>query len=868
MMWLFLALSTSLWGQSSVEQLKWYLEPNGQEIKVDIDDLHTETLKATSSLAWGRNFVKTSKLQRKVKIAVIDGGVDPEHVELKPFMSYKKEECFNGDIIQVDTETDADANGFKGDCIGWNFVDGKNSMSDADGHGTHVSGVMASILAGHQDMIKILPLKVFADGEGLKPISGVKPLAERLVAAFNYAISEKVDLIHLSVGWPKSVMTADLQEVILKARNLGILLVAAAGNSSQRASVFPCTLEGVICVGALRANGEVAAFSNVGHAVDILAAGEKILSSIPSSVLPKHFPRRGYDYKNGTSQAAPMITAALAFLKSYHSQNSEDEVVAKLLTGASEGPIKGDSLVGAFNLQASVEKEVKAIWPMMKETQPLLLENGKWKLNFKLKNYLSSPLSTQLKMACNGQEIASQTVSISGRETTTIALSGETSEQNLECKAEIDQQKFTFLWKISTLPEADVLSVRHDMDQPLVIKTRTGVRSRLLTLNAIPGSMPGPLYYGQIEKNLYFYNAQTFLGKIPLKENCQNLRFWQADLNQDGVADILLESMCDKKYLYYEFYDQNLQSLFPSISYEPGLCLINYDQFTLITHPNEAPTVKFINAGFIPPSTDPWSDQVVTKKKHYYELKPVFKNEKWIYDVTVLDQDPFWNKQLGFRYNPGYDLLQVVDDKLLIEIQHKTVWIDLKEKKAEWANQDHVLWLGAQKANVAGAKEPIFNSLLSPFEYRGYFLSGLELRYRHPLLQDPILDVTRVVKNEHGFKVILRSFRSLVFIDFDLHGNLIKKISAPLERFDFLSAQDLLASVATIETLNETFLVSDATRIHTNYVEIFHGENLKRWQLPSDCSTQQPILIEYRAVLPLFCTDDKTHFKMKFIPLD
>jgi subtilisin len=119
------------------------------------------------------------------------------------------------------SDGDKDENKYQGDCAGWSFVDNKNRTEDEDGHGTHVSGIITTILRDHSEKIKILPIKVFAANEGKQNIPGLAPLNQRLLKAFEYAIERKVDVIHLSVGWPKSYMTVDLEEMIKKSSEDG-----------------------------------------------------------------------------------------------------------------------------------------------------------------------------------------------------------------------------------------------------------------------------------------------------------------------------------------------------------------------------------------------------------------------------------------------------------------------------------------------------------------------------------------------------------------------------------------------------------------------------------------------------------------------
>ena len=73
-------LSLSFMGKSDVnDQNRWFLKPAGQAVQVDIDDIHTETIYATPQMDWGFSAIQNIIPQRKVKIAIIDGGIDIDH---------------------------------------------------------------------------------------------------------------------------------------------------------------------------------------------------------------------------------------------------------------------------------------------------------------------------------------------------------------------------------------------------------------------------------------------------------------------------------------------------------------------------------------------------------------------------------------------------------------------------------------------------------------------------------------------------------------------------------------------------------------------------------------------------------------------
>jgi len=472
---------------SNLQEFRWYLHPNNQKVLISIDDLHDETIIASPLMDWGRNIVAQLTLKKDILIAVIDGGMEIEHPELKDYVAYHSADCYNGTIIPPVGSQDLDNNGYKGDCAGWDFVEDQNRVEDLDGHGTHVAGIITSVIDGMKGHIKLLPLRVFAPGEGTRSVKGVAPLSVRLSKAFHYALEKKVDVIHMSVGWPKSFMSYELEQVIKKALDLGVIIVSAAGNSSQKASIYPCQMDRVICVGALRANGDIARFSNWGTQVDLFAPGEKILSSIPHTLAPLHISRKGYDYKNGTSQAAPFITGALSVLKGQYPDASREELYSRLML-TSDDQATGSGLKGLFHLDRALEVEATSfVFPELKGITGIVLDKEKlFSLKIPFKNFwLAKTSPTNVKVTCPGAEVfldKSELSPLSFLGGESVVLSGilKDKKEELICVLSFENQKISLRLKVMEKFNEAKNRFIVSQDDLYVINTRNGARSRFL----------------------------------------------------------------------------------------------------------------------------------------------------------------------------------------------------------------------------------------------------------------------------------------------------------------------------------------------------------------------------------------------------
>ena len=133
-----------------------------------------------------------------IKIAVIDTGVDHLHPDLFGFGP-------GGKIVG-----------------GYNFVDESKMPVDTNGHGTEVSGIIASDgqLSGIAPKASIFAYKVSDDGENVS--------SDLIIKAVNKAIEDDVDIINISLGVNRT--NSKIDDVVSKATQNGILVVAAAGN--------------------------------------------------------------------------------------------------------------------------------------------------------------------------------------------------------------------------------------------------------------------------------------------------------------------------------------------------------------------------------------------------------------------------------------------------------------------------------------------------------------------------------------------------------------------------------------------------------------------------------------------------------------
>ncbi len=202
-------------------------------------------------------------------------------------------------VAVIDTGADSDHELLvdKLEPTGFDSINGI-SCEDDQGHGTHVAGIIA---ANTVDNVKIRPYKVLnSEGRGSD---------SQIILGIEAAIADGVDVINLSLG--RRGESEAMEEVIQRAHNAGIVVVAAAGNDGTNLDSIPyspASCENVITVMACgpEPNGGRASFSNYGKVCETVAIGYSVNSSYLDNT---------YVSLSGTSMAAPFVAACVTYLK-------------------------------------------------------------------------------------------------------------------------------------------------------------------------------------------------------------------------------------------------------------------------------------------------------------------------------------------------------------------------------------------------------------------------------------------------------------------------------------------------------------------------------------------------------------------------
>lgn len=269
-----------------------------------------------------------------VVVAVIDTGVDYNHEDLQDNI------WTNSAEVSGTTGADDDNNGYVDDVHGINLIDPNETPMDDHGHGTHVAGIIAMENnnvggVGIAYKSKIMPIKA-GGSDGTFYSSDI-------AKGIEYAYKNGADVINMSFG--SSAHSALIENALQDAFG-SCVLVAAAGNESAPTAdfplggvnIYPAAYSYVIGVMAYDENNKFASFSNWDYIpnanaeYEVVAPGVNIYSTLPNG---------RYTTWNGTSMAAPMVSAEAAILRSSLKDKStySSRYIMGQLVGATEDKI-------------------------------------------------------------------------------------------------------------------------------------------------------------------------------------------------------------------------------------------------------------------------------------------------------------------------------------------------------------------------------------------------------------------------------------------------------------------------------------------------------------------------------------------------
>jgi len=655
-----------------------------------------------------------ANLKRTPVVAVVDMGVDLDHPELKDQIYKNEAECNSDGVAVGGTKEDKDQNKYPGDCYGWNFAATDplywQFPYDDKNHGTHIAGIIAAKknndlgVSGVSDKIKILPVRVTGaiDERSERDRIMMKAPSKRIANGILYAVRRGVDVINLSLGWPKTMDTNFMRKVIAEAVSKDIVVVAAAGNNNTNANIFPCAYYDVICVGSIDNNGKLSKFSNYGGEVDILAPGDQIVSTAPTAFIPLKLNINGYEILSGTSQAAPFVSATAALLKGTYPDIKIEEVMRRLYDSAMDKDDVTKSKHGNLQLSSAFKlKEAVSIKPIFKNLSEIVFngKDGTFKLVLNFKNLGLVGENVDIKLeSLNGdllfKQNSFQLPKVESYKPFSLNFLGRLSKRDVELKTQIkvtigsDEIGFKEYFHELSLAKniftsdhvRDIGFKFNDEDIPVAFIREGKVLDNLRTVDETFGDGSFPTFYVKYQDTskkeglkLHFFNLKA--DEITQEETSYEednalklLSVVKGDYNYDGVSDLLIKTIVKEdgvgfvKYSYRNLDMTPLVGEFSDIKFIPEVVNVDTEKLRLkktkLSNGMSLATPIFSAVGALPIKdqiNDPWTRVDKSKVLRIYSLELIEETKS--YEIRS-----FYNR----------DFIDKIKEELK-ELNHQTV---------------------------------------------------------------------------------------------------------------------------------------------------------------------------------------------------
>ena len=249
-------------------------------------------------------------------VCVIDTGINYSHPDFRNYSTVPNDKVIGSYCYLEDVNYNL-TDGGVGLCPNGKNED--NNSLDDHGHGSHVSGIIASEDSTYRGVApdaRLVEVKALAnDGAGWNT---------DIIKAIDWCVSHK-DVYNISVismslgdGAYDSVSACEADNTgyttaINNAVSANITVFVASGNSQDNASFYnkiasPACVGNAISVGAVDINDHMAYFTQAGQLLDLVAPGYPVMSTNYTG---------GHVAESGTSMATPMVAGLAALINQY-----------------------------------------------------------------------------------------------------------------------------------------------------------------------------------------------------------------------------------------------------------------------------------------------------------------------------------------------------------------------------------------------------------------------------------------------------------------------------------------------------------------------------------------------------------------------
>lgn len=300
-----------------------------------------------------------------VIIAVLDTGVDRSHPD---FLHADGDNFWANPFEIAGNGMDDDGNGLIDDVNGWNFGANNPDVTDVDGHGTRMAGLIGAAgnnhfgISGVMQRVRILPIKMGDRGFTFTSV----------IQSIDYAIWLRQngfpELLILNNSYGTTIPGTSpqgphaLRDAIVRADAAGLLFIASAGNSGVNMDTNPSQITypagfdvaNIISVAASSSTDQLWSGSNYGsHHVDLAAPGVNILSTNRSDE---------FNLRSGTSEATALTAGVAGLVASIRPEMDARSLKRLLILTGDPVTALSDKTLSGRRLNAANAVRPRSLW--------------------------------------------------------------------------------------------------------------------------------------------------------------------------------------------------------------------------------------------------------------------------------------------------------------------------------------------------------------------------------------------------------------------------------------------------------------------------------------------------------------------------
>jgi hypothetical protein len=267
-----------------------------QTILINNQSQYLSALNIAPLLSTLENAKNVGVTPPKIRVAVIDSGIDCNNKAIAPFINYNASKS---------------------------FISSSSACIDKSGHGTLIAYIISQICGQYCELVS---LKVMESQNLVYTQPIISALKE--IASWD---NKSVAIMSLTTGPDPELMNA-----LYNLRNK-TYIVAAAGNNGLDSLPAPAFygihMRHLTSVASVENDGSISSYSNRGSAVEIAAFGTMVCGPTPDN---------GWGCSSGTSFATPQVGAIGALLFALYPQATPELIERVILMGATIEPkLKG-----------------------------------------------------------------------------------------------------------------------------------------------------------------------------------------------------------------------------------------------------------------------------------------------------------------------------------------------------------------------------------------------------------------------------------------------------------------------------------------------------------------------------------------------